>query len=130
MNTEQFKRPQHKSPYKFLDYYNPEDADLFFGRDKEIRQLEQKFYNSHLLVLHGESGTGKTSLIRAGLMPRLPSEVYVPVYVRVLQEPLLAIQRELIRQLRLEEDRPDALQGTRSVSGSQPRGLSDLETSL
>ncbi|MDY0093723.1 MAG: hypothetical protein RBT80_13595 [Candidatus Vecturithrix sp.] len=112
-------RADHRNPYKFLDYYNPEDADIFFGRDRETRQLEQKFYNSCLLVLHGESGAGKTSLIRAGLMPRLSPEEFVPVYVRVLQEPLLAIQRELIHQLRLEADH-------RFQSGE----VSDLQTSL
>ena len=93
---------EHASPYKFLDYYNPEDQDLFFGRDQEIRSLRQKFYQSRLLVLHGESGTGKTSLIRAGLMPQLDPESYMPVYVRVLKEPLQEIKRELIRQLGLE----------------------------
>jgi len=94
---------EHKSPYKFLDYYNPEDRDIFFGRDKEIRILQQKFYNSRLLVLHGESGTGKTSLIRAGLIPALSPEIYVPAYVRVLREPLREIKRDLIRQLNLDE---------------------------
>ena len=93
----------HASPYKFLDYYNPEDADIFFGRDREIRALEQKFHNTRLLVLHGESGTGKTSLIRAGLMPRLSPEVFVPVYVRVLNDPLREIKRELLRQLNLQD---------------------------
>jgi ABC-type uncharacterized transport system fused permease/ATPase subunit len=72
------------SPYKFLDYFEPEDADLFFGRDQEIRQLQRKFHAARLLILHGESGTGKTSLIRAGLLPRLSPESYVPVYVRAL----------------------------------------------
>ena len=95
---------QHASPYKFLDYYNPEDADIFFGRDREIRVIEQKFHNTRLLVLHGESGTGKTSLIRAGLMPRLSPEVFVPVYVRVLRDPLREIKRELLRQLGLQDE--------------------------
>ena len=95
---------QHASPYKFLDYYNPEDADIFFGRDREIRLLEQKFHNTRLLVLHGESGNGKTSLIRAGLMPRLSPEVFVPVYVRVLHDPLREIKRELLRQLGLPDE--------------------------
>ena len=94
----------HASPYKFLDYYNPEDADIFFGRDREIRVIEQKFHNTRLLVLHGESGTGKTSLIRAGLMPRLSPEVFVPVYVRVLRDPLREIKRELLRQLGLQDE--------------------------
>ncbi len=93
------KTAQQSSPYKFLDYYGPEDLNIFFGRDQEILILQQKFYNSRLLVLHGESGTGKTSLIRAGLIPHLSPESYVPVYVRSLKEPLNEIKREMIRQI-------------------------------
>jgi len=104
--------PQHLSPYKFLDYYNPEDHDIFFGREREIRELERKFYNTRLFVLHGESGSGKTSLIRAGLIPRLDPESYIPVYVRMLQEPLQEVKRELLRQL----ERPDRFSETCQVS--------------
>ncbi len=108
---------QHTSPYKFLDYYNPEDHDIFFGRDREIRMLLQKFYNTRLLVLHGESGTGKTSLIRAGLIPQLDQESYIPVYVRVLKEPLREIKRELLHQLGLEDaTRPGKFSETFQVS--------------
>src|SRR5262249_33015127 len=71
----------------------------FFGRDQEIRELQRKFHAARLLILHGESGTGKTSLIRAGLIPRLSPESYVPVYVRALQEPTRAIKEAMIRQL-------------------------------
>jgi WD40 repeat protein len=91
--------PVHKSPFKFLDYYDPEDADIFFGRQRESGVLFRKFHNARLLTLHGESGTGKTSLIRAGLIPMLPSDAFVPVYVRVLKEPLREVKKELIRQL-------------------------------
>jgi len=90
---------QFVSPYKFLDYFEPEDADLFCGREQESRELQRKFHRARLLILHGESGVGKTSLIRAGLIPQLAPESYVPVYVRVLQEPTQAIKEEMVRQL-------------------------------
>src|SRR5206468_9588252 len=86
-----------RSPYKFLDYFEPEDADLFFGREQECRELHRRFHTSRLLILHGESGTGKTSLIRAGLIPQLPADGYVPVYVRALQEPTQTIKDTMIR---------------------------------
>ncbi len=92
----------HDSPYKFLDYFDPKDADIFFGREQEIRQLQRKFYRARLLILHGESGTGKTSLIRAGLIPRLPSESFIPVYVRALEEPSQAIKEAMIDQLGID----------------------------
>jgi hypothetical protein len=103
--TAEARRPV--SPYKFLDYFEPEDADMFFGRDQEIRQLQRKFHAARLLILHGESGTGKTSLIRAGLLPRLSPESYVPVYVRSLQEPARAIKEAMVRQLGVDQRHQD-----------------------
>jgi hypothetical protein len=88
----------HRNPYKFLDYFEPQDADLFFGREREIHDLERKFHAARLLILYGESGTGKTSLILAGLLPRLAPASYVPIYVRALQEPARAIKEALVRQ--------------------------------
>jgi hypothetical protein len=92
----------------------PKDADIFWPRPGNP-QLEQKFYNSCLLVLHGESGAGKTSLMPCRvLMPRLCRRNLSPgVCPWCLQEPLLAIQRELIHQLRLEADQ--RFQSRRSI---------------
>ena len=95
------------SPYKFLDYFGPEDADLFFGRGQETVQLQRQFHAARLLILYGESGTGKTSLIRAGLLPRLSPESYVPVYVRALDEPTRAIKDGVTRQLGVDERHSD-----------------------
>jgi hypothetical protein len=94
---------RHVSPYKFLDYFKPEAADLFFGRDQEIRQLQRQFHEARLLILYGESGTGKTSLLHAGLLPRLSPESYVWVYVRALQEPTRAIKEAVVRQLGVDD---------------------------
>lgn len=59
------------SPYKFLDAYTRHDAEIFFGRDLEIKALLSDVLLSKLTVLFARTGTGKTSLIRAGLIPRL-----------------------------------------------------------
>jgi hypothetical protein len=99
------------SPYKFLDYFNPEDAALFFGRDQEIHQVQRKFHTSRLLILHGESGTGKTSLIRAGLIPRLSPETWplawkiMPPWVKCVRR-WRAIWRQLYGSLGGNSRRP------------------------
>ncbi len=90
---------QPPNPYKFLDYYNPEDKEIFFGRDREIEIMQQRFYSSRVMVLHGDSGSGKTSLIRAGLIPVLSPETYTVVYVRTLKSPANEIKQEFIEQL-------------------------------
>lgn len=60
-----------RSPYLGLRKFEVKDKDLFFGRDQLIRRLQTRLEpNSFLLVL-GASGSGKSSLIRAGLIPEL-----------------------------------------------------------
>ncbi|RLC81903.1 MAG: hypothetical protein DRJ03_09415 [Chloroflexi bacterium] len=72
--------PEH--PYKLLHPFKVEDADTFFGRDAATEELYEKVLSSRLTVLHARSGAGKTSLLNAGLSPRLIGEGHLPVYVR------------------------------------------------
>ncbi len=58
-------------PYRFLDYFDVEDAEFFFGREEDTERLLHLVSLHRLAVLFGRSGVGKTSLIRAGLMARL-----------------------------------------------------------
>ena len=51
--------------------YQKEDADFFFGREKEVEGLLQILQKDKLVTLIGAPGTGKSSLINAGLIPRL-----------------------------------------------------------
>ena len=64
---------QLKNPYRGLESYNPEDKDLFFGRDLLIQALLQFVADHSLTVVLGASGSGKSSLVKAGLIPRLAS---------------------------------------------------------
>ena len=61
----------HSRPYKFLDYFTEQDAGLFFGREAEVEALRSQILAHRSFVLHGRSGVGKSSILRAGLMPRL-----------------------------------------------------------
>lgn len=71
-----------KSPFKFLDAYTKEDADIFFGREKEIEELYQKIFNGRILVVYGSSGTGKTSLIQCGLAAKFADSDWMPILLR------------------------------------------------
>jgi Novel STAND NTPase 1/WD domain, G-beta repeat len=106
-DTRQLTVNVQRSPYKFLNYFETKDADLFFGRDQEIRELQRKFHRSRLLVLHGESGAGKTSLILAGLIPQLPADGYIPVYVRALEEPTRVIKETMLREWGMDRQHSD-----------------------
>ena len=71
------------SPFRGLAPYGPEDADFFFGRGREIELIAANIYASPLTLLFGPSGVGKTSLVQAGLIPRLSaSDDFVAVDVR------------------------------------------------
>ena len=61
-------------PYRYLDWYRSEDAGIFFGRGREIRQLYDRMTapdGAPIVLLYGQSGVGKSSLLAAGLLPRL-----------------------------------------------------------
>lgn len=63
-------------PYKGLQYFEETDAELFVGRDSSITLLldliaERLDSNQRILAIIGASGSGKSSLVRAGLVPAL-----------------------------------------------------------
>ena len=58
-------------PYKALDAFEIEDVDFFFGRTALIDELLGQIYEHHFLAVLGPSGSGKSSVVRAGLLPEL-----------------------------------------------------------
>ncbi|MGB8646903.1 MAG: SUMF1/EgtB/PvdO family nonheme iron enzyme [Anaerolineae bacterium] len=82
------------SPYMGLLAYHLGDAARFFGRETAIREFMEQLSNGPLTVLHSESGAGKTSLLNAGIAPRLLATDGLPLFIRPHQEnPARAIQR-------------------------------------
>jgi hypothetical protein len=59
------------SPYRGLARFEPDDRHLFFGRDGTVEDLRRLVCDQRIAVLFGPSGSGKSSLLRAGLIPRL-----------------------------------------------------------
>jgi hypothetical protein len=59
------------SPLLGLRAFDEENAVLFHGRDKETRQLLDRLRVDNFLAVVGDSGSGKSSLVRAGLVPAL-----------------------------------------------------------
>ncbi|MEO1090949.1 MAG: serine/threonine-protein kinase [Pseudomonadota bacterium] len=60
-----------RCPYKGLAAYQPEDAAYFAGREVLIDELVRRLRESRVLVVGGPSGSGKSSVVRAGLVPAL-----------------------------------------------------------
>ena len=73
---------QKSSPFKFLDAYDKDDKDIFYGREAEVETLYQMTYQSNLILVYGMSGTGKTSIIRCGLANRFDRSDWFDIYIR------------------------------------------------
>jgi uncharacterized protein YjbI with pentapeptide repeats/energy-coupling factor transporter ATP-binding protein EcfA2 len=58
-------------PYKGLQYFNTDDADYFYGREELTDTLLNKIRQDNFLAILGASGSGKSSLLRAGLVHQL-----------------------------------------------------------
>ena len=63
--------PPEEPPFRGLLSFGAEHALLFFGRDRETRELVERLQGSPFLAVIGDSGSGKSSLVRAGLIPAL-----------------------------------------------------------
>src|SRR5262249_59796068 len=58
-------------PYRGLLAFQPEDHDLYFGREQLVADLLAQLVDGRMLVVVGASGSGKSSLVRAGLIAAL-----------------------------------------------------------
>jgi hypothetical protein len=94
------------NPWLGLASFTEETRGYFFGRDEEVSELARRVQRKLLTVLFGQSGLGKTSILRAGLAPRLRSQDYCPIYVRIdygreTPEPAEQIKQAISRVARL-----------------------------
>lgn len=69
--TESVARRADENPYPGLRPFSADESHLFFGREGQSRDLLKKLRRNHFVAVVGASGSGKTSLIRAGVLPLL-----------------------------------------------------------
>src|SRR5450631_21478 len=90
------------NPWLGLASFTEETRQYFYGREEEVAELARRVQRKLLTILFGQSGLGKTSILRAGLVPRLRAQGYCPVYVRIdygreAPEPSEQIKRVILR---------------------------------
>jgi hypothetical protein len=66
------------SPFRGLAPFEPSHSAVFFGRDAAIARITAKLRTARFLLLIGASGTGKSSLLRASLVPRIARPGVIP----------------------------------------------------
>src|SRR4051794_8344663 len=82
-----------KNPWIGLRPFEAEEQSLFFGRDREVRVLSSLVATLPILVIYAPSGTGKSSLLNAGLTPEIMDDAYQElVLVGTDQDALSAVQ--------------------------------------
>lgn len=86
-------------PYRFLERYTAKDARVFFGRGSYVRDLYQRLTSTQsapVIMLYGQSGVGKSSLLAAGVFPRLEAEYDIQYVRRDPQQGLSAALRNAL----------------------------------
>lgn len=82
-------------PWPGLFPYGEEAHQYFNGRERETTDLLRLVRRDACTLLYGQSGLGKSSLLRAGLFPRLRDEGFLPVYLRLdFRDPSLPLRQQ------------------------------------
>jgi len=87
-----------QNPWLGLVSFTEETRGYFHGREEEVAELGRRVQRKLLTILFGQSGLGKTSILQAGLVPRLRPEGFCPVYVRLDYDPSSPSPSEQIKR--------------------------------
>jgi hypothetical protein len=108
-------------PYPGLAYFGPGDAELFFGRDTVIARLVEAVGRQSLTALVGASGSGKSSVVLAGLAPCLNRAdgwrfSYFRIGTELESNPFLALARALVPLYMASDSDTERLRNTRQLA--------------
>jgi WD40 repeat protein len=124
------RRPTEVCPYRGLFAFREEDAPFFYGREAFTEILVEAVQKQPLVAVIGSSGSGKSSVAFAGLIPRLRQEgKWRIVSFRPGDRPLHALAGALISQLEPPMSRTNRLREVRNLAAdlrSQDNALRDV----
>jgi len=90
----------NRDPYLGLRPYHFEESDLFFGREEYVNALADRLEKDHFIAVVGNSGCGKSSLIRAGLLPALVLfRIWHVASFRPLNTPFHNLAKALLKEV-------------------------------
>ena len=92
------------NPYVGLQAFDQNQADYFFGRETSIRILLERLVKARFLAVIGASGSGKSSLVKAGVLPQLAFDHTIESLPTPSAEPVEALHHTLHK---LEKTAPD-----------------------
>jgi WD40 repeat protein/energy-coupling factor transporter ATP-binding protein EcfA2 len=118
------------NPFPGLRSYDYEDHALFFGRDSHIQELKNKLLDGRFLALIGSSGSGKSSLIKAGLIPSLEKSESDKAWKVVIFRPGGNPVRSFVTALRNALRNDDASWETRDPASLEKDFSNNPQTAL
>lgn len=112
----------YDNPYRGASSYGPEDGEVFFGREAEAEQVGTMVLAHRVSFLYAASGAGKSSLLAARVLPRLEARGWLPVEVRLGDDPVASARQSLLHQAVLHPafERECALELLALVGASVP----------
>ena len=121
-------------PYRGLFHFGPDDAEFFFGREVFVTELLQATQNRNFIPVLGASGSGKSSVVLAGLVPKLQQKGHWKfTHFRPGNDPFHALALALVPLYTPEFDATDRIAQARKLAdyfrgGTLP--LSDIFTQI
>ncbi len=107
---------EEQSPFRGLAAFSEEHSAFFFGRENDIATFCERLRETAVLPVVGASGAGKSSFVRAGVIPRLKErEAWIVIALRPGGEPFTNLARAL-----LSEDGSGFQETQPAISGSDP----------
>ncbi|NES64087.1 MAG: CHAT domain-containing protein [Okeania sp. SIO2D1] len=111
------------NPYQGLSAFQEEDADFFFGQEKFVQKLVEVTHKQPLIAVVGPSGSGKSSVVYAGLVPQLRTEKkwliesFIPG-----KEPFISLAFLLVGQLEPEASETQKLREAKELASDMHEG--------
>ncbi|MBW4613408.1 MAG: CHAT domain-containing protein [Desmonostoc vinosum HA7617-LM4] len=111
------------NPYQGLSAFGEEDAAFFFGREVLVNNLVQATHAEPLVAVIGPSGSGKSSVVFAGLIPQLRSQgSWLIESFRPGNQPFYQLASALVRQLEPEVSETEKLRSAVGLAADMQQG--------
>lgn len=103
--------PVKEGPYPGLASFGLQNRDMFFGREHEIEDIIERLKHTSLITLIGTSGSGKSSLLMAGLIPQYSYQAsWTVITVRPGNDPFQSLATALNQTFNLTTDKSKLIQ--------------------
>ncbi|HUV00459.1 MAG TPA: hypothetical protein VMW32_05820 [Bacteroidales bacterium] len=120
------------NPFPGLRPFTPDESDLFFGRERESEEILEKLINNRFIAVIGASGSGKSSLIHCGLMPKVRklatrgAAAWKIISFRPGIDPFENLADELVEKILLPEKKKAEKDTILSLLKENPDGIAEL----